>query len=224
MLGYASPSPVAARRFSPTSIALILGGHAALLALVVSARTELIPRTIFNPIKLITIADPAPPPPPPPPPVETTTKHPSPPQPGPTRFPPIADPLPPMGEPFGGPIKIDTGPYPGGGAVILEPPPKPHAIVHRPAVLATPERLLRPPYPLSKQRLGEEASLALRLTIAPDGRVTAADPVGRADPEFLAAARRHILANWRYRPATDDGSAVGSLIIVTLSFRLGEAG
>jgi len=64
----------------------------------------------------------------------------------------------------------------------------------------------------------------LALTIAPDGRVTAADPVGRVDPEFLAAARRHILAHWRYRPATDDGSAVGSLIIVTVSFRLDEAG
>ena len=223
MLGYASPSPVAARRFSPTSIALILGGHAALLALVVSAKTELLPPTIFDPIKIITIAVP-PPPPPPPPPVDTKTVHPSPPQPGPTRFPPIADPLAPISEPLAGPIKIDTGPYPGGGAVILDPPPKPHAVIHRPAILATPARLLRPPYPLSKQRLGEEASLALRLTIAPDGRVTTVDPVGRADPEFLAAARRHILAHWRYRPASDDGSAVSSVITINLSFRLDEAG
>ena len=222
MLGYASPSPVAARRFSPTSIALILGGHAALLALVVSAKTELIPRTIFDPIKVITIADPAPPPPPPPGEPHRTTRparHEASPQAEPVHEIVVLNDL---GDP--GQIKLDTGPYPGGGAVILEPPPKPHAIVHRPAVLATPERLLRPPYPLSKQRLGEEASLALRLTIAPDGRVTAADPVGRADPEFLAAARRHIFAHWRYRPATDDGSAVSSLIIVTLSFRLDEAG
>ena len=221
MLGYASPSPVATRRFSPTSIALILAGHAALLALVVSAQTEIIPPTIFDPIKVITIAAPAPPPPPP---VDTRTEHPTPPQSGPTRFLPVADPLPPMGEPLAGPIQIDIDPYPAGGEVILEPPPKLHAIVHRPAVLATPERLLRPPYPLSKQRVGEEASLALRLTIAPDGRVTAVDPVGRADPEFLAAARRHILAHWRYRPASDDGSAVGSVITVSLSFRLDEVG
>ena len=220
MLGYASPSPVAMRSFSPTSVALILGGHAALLTLVVSVKTDFIPPTIFDPIKIITIAVP----PPPPHPVDTRTELPSPPAPGPTRFPPIADPIPPMGEPLaGGPIKIDAGPYPGGGDTILELPPKPHAVVHRPAILATPERLLRPPYPLSKQRLGEEASLALRLTIAPDGQVTAVDPVGRADPEFLAAARRHILAHWRYRPASDDGSAVGSMINVTLSFRLDEA-
>ena len=220
MLGYASPSPVAARGFSPTSIALILGGHAALLALVVSAKTELIPRTIFDPIKVITIADPAPPPPPGEP--HRTTS--------PARHETTSHAVPvheivmlnDLGDP--GPIKLDTGPYPGGGETILEPPPKPHVVLHRPAVLATPESQLRPPYPLSKQRLGEEASLALRLTIAPDGRVTAADPVGRVDPEFLAAARRHILAHWRYRPATDDGSAVGSLIIVTLSFRLDEPG
>ena len=222
MLGYATPSPVATRYFSPTSVALIVAGHAALLALVVSEKTEFIPPTIFEPIKIIDIAVPAPPPPPPP--DDTRTVHPSPPQPGPTRFPPIADPLPPIREPLAGPIKIDTGPYPGGGDVILDPPPKPHAVIHRPAILATPERLLRPPYPLSKQRLGEEASLALRLTIAPDGRVIAVDRVGRADPEFLAAARRHMLAHWRYRPASDDGAAVGSVISVTLSFRLDEAG
>lgn len=223
MLGYASPSPVAMRRFSPTSIALILGGHAALLSLVVSAKTDFIKRTIFDPTTVIILPDPAPPLPPPPP-LDIKPRHPSPPQPGPTHLPPIVDQFPPLGEPLaGGPIKIDTGPYPGGGETILELPPKPHAVLHRPAILATPERLLRPPYPLSKQRLGEEASLSLRLTIAPDGRVTAVAPVGRADPEFLAAARRHILAHWRYRPASDDGSAVGSVINITLSFRLGEA-
>ena len=220
MLGYASPSPVAARRFSPTSIALILGGHAALLALVVSAKTELIPRTIFDPIKVITIADPAPPAPPGEPHRTTIpTRHETSLQAKPVHEIVVLNDL---GDP--GPIKLDTGPYPGGGETILEPPPKPHVVLHRPPVLATPESQLRPPYPLSKQRLGEEASLALRLTIAPDGRVTAADPVGRVDPEFLSAARRHILAHWRYRPATDDGSAVGSLIMVTLSFRLDEAG
>ena len=109
MLGYASPSPVAARRFSPTSIALILGGHAALLALVVSARTELIPRTIFDPIKVITIADPAPPPPPPPAETRHTTI--------PTRHETSlhAEPvheivvLNDLGDP--GQIKLDTGPY-----------------------------------------------------------------------------------------------------------------
>ena len=39
----------------------------------------------------------------------------------------------------------------------------------------------------------EEASLRLALTIDARGRVTAVEPVGAADPTFLAAARRHIL-------------------------------
>jgi periplasmic protein TonB len=46
------------------------------------------------------------------------------------------------------------------------------------------------------------------------------DPVGRADGEFLAAARRHLIAHWRYAPATDDGRAVGSTTTITLRFQL----
>jgi protein TonB len=58
------------------------------------------------------------------------------------------------------------------------------------------------------------------LTIDPRGRVIAVDPVGAADPSFLAAARRHILKAWRYKPATEDGIAVPSTTVISLSFRL----
>ena len=79
---------------------------------------------------------------------------------------------------------------------------------------------LAPPYPVTKQRLGEEASLRLSLAIDPRGRVTAVTPVGFADPVFLNAARRHILRHWRYQPASEGGEAVASSIVITLSFRL----
>ena len=52
--------------------------------------------------------------------------------------------------------------------------------------------------------------LRLKLTIDPRGRVIAVDPVGKADPAFLAAARRHLIAHWRYKPATEDGRAIAS--------------
>ena len=52
--------------------------------------------------------------------------------------------------------------------------------------------------------------------------MTSVEPVGSADPAFLEAARRHILARWRYRPATEDGRAVASSTVVSLRFELND--
>ena len=82
---------------------------------------------------------------------------------------------------------------------------------------------MRPPYPTDKLRLEEEATLKLKLTIDARGRVTAVEPVGAADPSFLAAARRHIIRAWRYKPATEDGRAVSTTLVVTLRFVLDDA-
>ncbi|HVF37300.1 MAG TPA: energy transducer TonB, partial [Sphingomicrobium sp.] len=107
---------------------------------------------------------------------------------------------------------------------ILPPvdPPKPES-VRVAARFATPADLVRPPYPLAKLRAEEEATLRLRLTIDARGRVTSVEPVGAADPQFLEAARRHIIKSWRYKPATEDGAAKASSTVITLSFRLEEA-
>ena len=85
---------------------------------------------------------------------------------------------------------------------------------------ATPESDIKPPYPQSKLRLEEEAVLRLRLSIDARGRVTAVEPVGRANPVFVAAARRHLLAHWRYKPATEGGRAMASSTVITLRFQL----
>jgi hypothetical protein len=50
--------------------------------------------------------------------------------------------------------------------------------------------------------------------------VIAVDPVGRADRVFLEAARRYLIAHWRYQPASEDGRSVASSITVTLRFEL----
>jgi len=101
----------------------------------------------------------------------------------------------------------------------IDPAPRP-APVNVAAQLLTPAEGLKPPYPQSKLLSEEEAVLKLRLTIGADGRVTAVEPAARADPAFLDAARRHILAHWRYRPASEGGRAVGSSVVVTLRFQL----
>jgi protein TonB len=60
----------------------------------------------------------------------------------------------------------------------------------------------------------------LRLTIDDRGRVTAVDPIGYADRQFLDAARRYILARWRFDPATQDGRPIAATMVITLSFQL----
>lgn len=134
--------------------------------------------------------------------------------------------------PSGDDVTVDTGPSvpsgpvtgigtdPGPIAVIDPPKPVPVRIAAR---FNTPDSMLRPPYPTDKLRMEEETTLRLRLTVDANGRVTAVDPVGNADRSFLDAARRHIIRSWRYKPATVDGVATGSTVVISLSFRLQDA-
>lgn len=215
MLAYAASRPaIAARRSSPHSLLFIASAHVVAIAFLVSARMDLPTRihtrpTIVDLIKIPPKAvSPAPVPPPrgarsidplrvdaivPIPTADLTVR----PDPGPAIIPivpgPSVDPLPPL--------------------------PKP-ALGRTAPSLLTPTSELKPPYPRQKLILEEEASLTLRLSIDPSGRVVAVDPVGRADPVFLAVARRHLLAHWRYKPAFEDGHAVASSIVTTLHFRI----
>jgi protein TonB len=79
---------------------------------------------------------------------------------------------------------------------------------------------LKPPYPASKLASEEEATLKLRLTIDDRGHVVAVEPVGYSDREFLDAARRYIIAHWRYDPATEDGRPIATTTVITLRFQL----
>ncbi len=227
MLAYADNSRAVARlTASPRAMMLIIASHAVLLAAVMTAKMEVMVPGIEHVPKIFLVDPPAPPPPPPEPeqrPAPRTPKIQSAPQ------QPFIDNPPTMvdmgladsalveigdilqqGPPLGG----------GGGGSVVVPRADPVRIA---AVSRTPEAALRPPYPNSKLRDGEEATLKLRLSIDARGRVTAVSPVGAADPTFLEAARRHIIRAWRYKPATEDGIAVSSTMIISLSFRLEDA-
>jgi protein TonB len=196
---------------------MIVAAHVAVIAAVMSAKMDL-PQRIFHPPTQVTLIplrkDPPPPEPtrqqqaprdsafdqsirviPLPPAGHQTTDTPPP-------FPDFdqmigarVDPLPPT----------DTRPQP---PVTLGPR------------LLTPASELKPPYPPSKLASEEEAVLRLRLSIDESGRVVAVEPLGRADRAFLDAARRHVLAHWRYRPASEGGRAVASSMVITLQFHL----
>ena len=201
MLAYAPSNRPAARAGSPRTLLFVVAGHAALLAVVLTARGDIGGIKKFIPTDVVFIDPLKPPPPPPPEPSQPRSD---------TRSvidtPTVIIPTPrPLPQPLDrGPPVADPTPFVG-NAVVPVPlpfdPPRP-VMVRNAARFITPAGDVRPPYPCAKQRLEEEASLRLALQIDARGRVTSVDPIGAADPIFLDAARRHILRRWRYQPAS----------------------
>jgi len=211
MLAYA-PRPER-RQVSPTALALIVGAHVVAIIAVMNAKLE-IERHREPPLIIDTIPIPTPPEPPKPAPEHPATKTnytaPTPRFDPPPTDGPKVDPLPPQPLP---------PPNPGSGTG-TPVPPRPVPVVHSGPRFATPPDAIRPPYPEAMRAQEKEAVLRLRLAIDERGRVVAVDPVGKADPAFLAAARRHILKAWRYTPAMEGDRAIASSTVITLEFKL----
>ena len=220
MLAYASARPrIGERRPSPNLMLLIISAHIALVAAVMSAKTDLPGRIIDGPTIVKLIQSPKPPPPQQPekrlraaqPSTSTSTT----PVPIPAH-PNVAEPNPPVSLPTAGDlgqVEPQQPPLP------INPPPLAASTPAQPLTAASD---LKPPYPESKLLAGEEAVLTLRLTVDENGRVIEVEPIGRADPVFLASARRHLMSRWRYKPAIQGGHAVQSTLVVTLRFELDD--
>lgn len=220
MLGYADSTRAEVRKASPRTLGLIVAGHALLIGTVMTARMVVISDDPFTTVVETIPLTPEPPPNPP----ERQPDRPS--QPTMTDRTPVIVPLPPMPGPTIDQQPIVTPvPQPNPGPTVVPPvrqPPKADP-VRIAARLATPDALLRPPYPDAKRRLEEEARLTLRLRIDERGRVVAVDPVGPADSAFIDSARRHLIKSWRYTPATEDGRAIATTITITLRFEIEDA-
>ena len=220
MLAYAAHAPrFGERRRSPSALLLIVGVHAVAVGVLMTTRMEVI-RDKFEGTEVTFVPAPIPEPqdPPPPQPQQPSTEQPPISQ---VDTPDIIVPIEPTGPVFTNPPIDDVplGPIAGGGTVYVEPPPM-HPPVRVAARFNTPEWALKPPYPAEKRAAEEEATLRLKLSIDDQGRVIAVEPVGAVDPVFLSAARKHLIARWRYRPATEDGKPVHSSTVVTLRFEL----
>jgi protein TonB len=222
MLAYAANSRrVAGRSNSPGALVLVIAGHAALIAAVLAAKMDVVTLLPDDPTKLIEV--PIAPPPLPGPIVQPKPRQHLATQPS---FIDRSETIVDMDANNSAslaqvPTLEDIGAVIGTDLSFIDPPTL--VPVRVAARFNTPASALKPPYPNDKRRLEEEATLRLRLTIDARGRVTRVEPVGAADPSFLEAARRHILRAWRYKPATEDGVAIGSSTVITLSFRLEEA-
>ena len=219
MLAYAAHRRrIAQRNSAPHVMLAIIVGHIALIAAVMSAKMDL-PDRLRDITRVELIPIPADPPPRQPPPREVPRTSDS----RVDRVPPIVPVPQPRPEPLDPPIMLPV-PQPGPLGPLPVPQPKldpaPTPPVRVGPRFATPADSVRPPYPPSKIASDEEAVLKLKLAIDPRGRVVAVDSVGRADPAFLAAARRHLLAHWRYKPATEDGRPIASSTVITLRFEL----
>ena len=217
---YASTPGFAAHRRHPSALLLIVGGHAVLIAAVMTAKMDLPTKFIpdITRVRLLP-SDPPPPEPLPPPPKPERT----PPQDSRFDRPDIVVPTPVLDGPVvtDPPLPLPPNPGPIGLSADPTPPqPMPVSPVMVGPRFVTPQHLIEPPYPADKQRLEEEAVLRLKLSIDQRGRVIAVEPVGRTDRSFLEAARRHLIANWRYKPATADGKAIASSTVITLTFRI----
>ena len=67
----------------------------------------------------------------------------------------------------------------------------------------------RPRYPPSALARGEQGNVYFSMTVGPDGRVQAFRLIrGSGYPALDEEARRHVLQNWRFRPALRDGEPV----------------
>jgi len=220
MLAYAASQPqVAVRRSSPKTLLLVIGVHVAAVAILLSVKTDVRDRITHSPIVVNLIRETPPPPP--------HVAKPS--QPRQTRQVESVRPQPlPHTAPISMAIPDATPTLPNIGDLLKPAIPQPPKIEPQPtpmtaptiARLLTPTSELRPPYPESKLLAGDEAVLNLRLAIDEQGHVVAVDPVGRADRIFLDAARRYLIAHWRYKPATRDGHPVASSLTITLRFEL----
>lgn len=224
MLAYAAHHPrPAGRAGSPKALLLILAGHGALIAAVMTAKMDIGSFIPADPTEIFNVPI-TPPPPADPEPRQEVQPRPRDQQ----SF--IETTAPIVGMDTTTPISIDRGQALEDianviGTEINVPaidPPRP-APVRVAARFNTRPDAVKPPYPNDKLRLEEEATLRLKLTIDARGRVTAVEAVSPADPSFLEAARRHIIRAWRYKPATMDGSAIASSTVISLSFRLEEA-
>lgn len=224
MLAYAAHRRTR-RHLSPPTLIGIVAVHAAAITILALAKTEIvrIPPVITEVFPVTPEKDP-PPEPVPPRPVPQAVE-PTPPTSHIETVKPIVDSNPQPTVPVDtGPSTVDVSPRIGPSIdPVPQPVPQPTPVAQPTSpVLLTSGDALRPPYPEEKRRLEEEAVLRLRLAIDPRGRVTAVDPIGGADPLFLASARNHLLRAWRYRPATEAGQPVATSIVVTLRFRLDQ--
>lgn len=97
------------------------------------------------------------------------------------------------------------------------------AVPGKPLAGARLEYLEAPPpiYPRAAMRAGSEGTVLLEVLVDVDGRPLRVEVrQGSGDSRLDAAARKQVLAHWRFRPAMHAGRAMQAVGLVPIDFRL----
>ncbi|MEC3912653.1 TonB family protein [Sphingobium sp. CR2-8] len=202
------------------------GGTVAVHALLIGAFL-LIPKQVIDyvtptpPITTYAVPD-DPPPPEQVPEAQVDTKVPTQPQPQrPTATDPTI-PLPQGDTVLTGTSNSGTGIDPGPTITLPPADPPREPVVTQAAIDPRALSAFQPDYPGAMIRQGAEGTVTVRVTISPEGRVTDIERISATDESFWLATQRHALRQWRFRPATRDGVAIGSTKVLTVRFTLTE--
>jgi protein TonB len=117
--------------------------------------------------------------------------------------------------------------------VIATPPPPPPVVKAvappPPAVPPTEPKAIAkthtiPPYPALSQRLGEQGTTHLKVTVGVDGKATEVEVIGSSGSSRLdSAAVQYVKENYRWDPATREGKPVVGTIPVDIVWDLKNA-
>lgn len=208
-------------RFRPASLGAALAINGGVIAALLLANPQLIPKpprivtTIFN----IPVPQPEPKPEP-----EPRTAQPRP-HPSATVVTPISKitPLHPTSNTLTGVsvIRDPVGPATGAGIGPIEIPTDPPIIPLFVAAREDPRYLgdFQPPYPDYERDAGREDVVRLRIRIGIDGRVKQVERLAGRE-SFARVAIVHALAKWRFRPATRGDVPEESWKVMTVRFTL----
>ena len=85
------------------------------------------------------------------------------------------------------------------------------------------ERAIKPNYPISSRRRGEEGTVILDVTVATDGKAAKVVRIASSGFPDLDQAAERAAARALFKPGTRDGKPVESVARLTLIFRLRDA-
>lgn len=82
------------------------------------------------------------------------------------------------------------------------------------------ERAIKPNYPISARRRGEEGTVVIDVAVSPEGQASDVRLVATSGFSELDAAAQRAVSQARFKPGTRDGKSIASSARLTIIFRL----
>lgn len=213
-------------RFNPGGLTAAIAINAALVAALIFAGPDILPKTGDTGPTITSIPlDPLPEPPPPQPqpheatanvPIERITAPVSP-----IALPSPANPVVATGETpvIAGPI-VGNDPTP----VAIDPPAPPLPPLVGPQIDPRYANAFQPTYPPAERRANRDGRVTVRVLVGTDGRVKQIERVSATSDAFWEVTQDRAMRAWRFTPATRGSVPVEAWRTMTLTFRMEDDG